>query len=76
MANDNVQEAKKYFPKVLPENRFKCLIKMRCLLDALDLAKQNKDLLGINMVISKCDPQSQRNLIEKAKVVKAELINK
>jgi hypothetical protein len=29
MAVNNVQEAKKYFPKVLPENRFKCLIKMR-----------------------------------------------
>lgn len=29
MEMNNVQEAKKYFPKVMPENRFKCLIKMK-----------------------------------------------
>jgi hypothetical protein len=29
MDSNNLTEAKKYFPKVLPEQRFKCLIKMR-----------------------------------------------
>jgi hypothetical protein len=48
----------------------------RCLIDALDLAKQNKDLLGINLVISKCEPQTQKSLIEKAKAIKAELLQK
>ena len=29
MDMSNVQEAKKYFPKVAPDHRFKCLIKMK-----------------------------------------------
>ena len=45
-------------------------------MDALDIAKQNKDMLGINLVISKCDPNTQKSLIEKAKIVKAELMQK
>jgi hypothetical protein len=75
MDHNNVQEAKKYFPKVLPENKFKCLIKMKCLSDALDYAFQNKDENGINIVISKCD-STQRLIIDKAKSLKLELANK
>ncbi len=38
-----------------------------------DLGLKNKDELGINLVISKCDP-SQRNIIDKAKQFKLEQI--
>lgn len=29
MESNNVQEARKYYPKISPENQFKCLIKMK-----------------------------------------------
>ena len=76
MDENNIQEAKKYFPRVAPENRFKCLLKMKCLNDALDIAKQNKDILAVSLVISKCNLASQKPLIERAKAVKQELMQK
>jgi len=73
MDSNNVIEAKKYYLKVtVPENKFKCLIRMKMLSDALDVAFQNKDEHGINMVINKCD-NTQRIIIEKAKGLKAQL---
>lgn len=39
------------------------------------MAFQGKDELGINLVISKCD-QSQRNIIDKAKSMKLELLQR
>ena len=48
----------------------------RCLQDALDIASQTKDILGINLIISKCDTQTQRSLIDKAKAIKVDLIQK
>ena len=73
MDSNNVLEAKKYYLKVtLPDNKFKCLIRMKLLREALDVAFQNKDELGINLVISKCD-STQRIIIEKAKALKVEL---
>ena len=74
MEVNNVQEAKKYFPKVAAENRLKCLIRMKCLGDALDMAYQNKDVMGVNLVISKCDIATQKTVIDRAKSLKAELI--
>lgn len=74
MEANNPQEARKYFLKVLPENKFKCLIKMKSLGEALEMAYQSKDELGINLVISKCDHSTQRSLIDKAKQLKLELI--
>ena len=75
MDSFNVQEAKKYYAKVVnPESKFKCLIRMKLLRDALDIAFQNKDEIGINLVISKCDG-TQRDIIDKAKSMKAQLAN-
>ncbi len=76
MEENNIQEAKKYFPRVAPEDRFRCLLKMRALGDALDIAKQNKDILSVNLVISKCTLVSQKPLIERAKAIKQELLQK
>lgn len=73
MDSNNVQEAKKYYTKVtVPESKFKCLIRMKQLSEALNVAFQNKDELGINLVISKCD-SSQRLIIDKAKSLKLQL---
>lgn len=49
------------------------IILLRCLADALDVASQNKDTIGINLVIRKCDPNTQKALIDKAKALKASL---
>jgi hypothetical protein len=49
------------------------LIIVRCLGDALEMAYQNKDVLGINLVMSKCDPVSQKTMIERAKSLRVEL---
>lgn len=74
MEANNPLEARKYFSRVLPENKFKCLIKMKSLGEALDMAYQNKDEHGISIVISKCDHSTQRALIDRAKQLKLELI--
>lgn len=29
LESNNVQEARKYYPKISPENKFKCLVKMK-----------------------------------------------
>jgi hypothetical protein len=43
--------------------------------DALEMAHKNKDVIGINMVLSKCDPTSQKVIIDRAKTLRAELIS-
>ena len=40
------------------------------------MSYQSKDIHGINLVISKCDPQTQKSTVDKAKALKAELIQK
>jgi hypothetical protein len=47
-------------------------MKMKQLSEALTVAFQSKDELGINLVISKCD-SSQRLIVDKAKSLKMEL---
>jgi vacuolar protein sorting-associated protein 16 len=73
MLGSSLQEARKYLSKVPQENKFKCLIKMKCYAEALDLSFQTKDISGINIVISRCDA-SQRSVIEKAKTMRTELL--
>lgn len=75
MKENNLPEAKKYYPKVSAENRVKCLILMKNLSEALDLSFETKDEFGINMVLAKCD-SNQKALIEKAKALRNALHTK
>jgi hypothetical protein len=55
--------------------QFQFFFSKRLLGDALEMAHQSKDVLGINMVLSKCDPISQKVIIERAKTLRAELMS-
>ncbi|KAK2169318.1 hypothetical protein LSH36_11g09017 [Paralvinella palmiformis] len=75
MKYQNRQEAQKYLPKVAPENRAKCLVKMGSLEQAAELAFQNKSVDDLDLILHKC-ATSNKVLAERVQTLKAQLLNK
>lgn len=49
---------------------------VRCMNDALDVAFTQKDQPSLSLIISKCDPSTQKSIIERGKNLLAELRQK
>lgn len=70
--HNNVSEAMKYMPRVSPDLKVKCLVKVGNKKAAADFAFENKNEEELNFVLSKCG-HSDRQLAETVKSMKQQL---
>ncbi|GAB1599866.1 vacuolar protein sorting-associated protein 16 homolog [Argonauta hians] len=75
MKHKNPDEARKYIPRVHPENKVRCLLKTGLLKEAADLAFENRNEDELNIILSKCST-SNPTLMERIKGLKAQLSSK
>lgn len=75
MKYNNPYEARKYLPRVQPENRVRCLLRTGQMKEAADAAFENRSEDELNIVLSRCG-LSDPSLAEKIKSLKAQLSSK
>lgn len=75
MKHNNPEEAKKYLPRVQPENRVRCLLRTGKMKEAADAAFENRSEDELNIVLSRCG-LSDPILAEKIKSLKSQLTKK
>ncbi|RMX51789.1 hypothetical protein pdam_00011635 [Pocillopora damicornis] len=69
---DNRIEAEKYVPRVLPENKVACFVKLGKFEDAAETAFSQKSEEGLDLVLGKC-ASSNRTLANRIQEMKAHL---
>uniref|UniRef100_H3ADV7 Vacuolar protein sorting-associated protein 16 homolog n=1 Tax=Latimeria chalumnae TaxID=7897 RepID=H3ADV7_LATCH len=69
-------EAKKYVPKVSPEQKVKAYIMVGDLDQAAEAAIEHKNDSELNLVLSKCTSATQQSVVEKINKAKAQLLKK